>query len=246
MRLPTIQGIIRRRILVNYRVDPEVIRPLLPTTFRPKLHADKAIAGICLIRLEQIRPRLLPSVLGISSENAAHRIAVLWEDELGVAREGVYIPRRDTSSRLNHLAGGRLFPGEHHLANFRVTDNRTSIQMSMHAQDGGVDIELRGKSSDSLPSTSIFNSLAESSAFFETGSLGYSATSSPTRLDGIVLDTKEWRVGPLEITSLYSSYFANEALFPAGTVAFDHALIMRDIDHSWHSADDLHVCAKST
>jgi len=245
MRLPTIQGIIRRRILVNYRVDVEVIQPLLPAPFRPKLHAGKAIAGICLIRLEHIRPRLLPSVLGISSENAAHRIAVSWDDQRGVAREGVYIPRRDTSSRLNHLAGGRLFPGEHHLAHFRVADNRTNVQMSVHAQDGGVDIELEGNSSNSLPSTSIFSSLAESSAFFETGSLGYSATSNPMRLDGIVLETKEWQVAPLEIKSIYSSYFANDAIFPAGTVAFDHALIMRDIDHSWHSADDLHVCVNA-
>ena len=36
MKIPAIKGIIRRRLLLNYRVSPEVIQ---------------AIAGICLTRL---------------------------------------------------------------------------------------------------------------------------------------------------------------------------------------------------
>jgi uncharacterized protein YqjF (DUF2071 family) len=122
MKFPVIQGIIRRRILVNFRVDPEIIQPQLPKGFQPKLYAGQAIAGICLIRLEEIRPRFLPAPLGVTSENAAHRIAIRWRDGSGDPREGVFIPRRDTSSYLNHLAGGRLFPGEHHRADFTVSD----------------------------------------------------------------------------------------------------------------------------
>ena len=56
--------------------------------FRPKLVKGKGIAGICLIRLKQIRPRFVPSFLGISSGNAAHRIAVEW-DEHGETKPGV-------------------------------------------------------------------------------------------------------------------------------------------------------------
>src|SRR5690242_17509645 len=120
MKLPSVEGIIRRRVLVNYRVAPGVVERLLPSAFRPKLHGEFAIAGICLIRLEQMRPQGLPAFLGSSSENAAHRIAVLWEDDDGKTQEGVYVPRRDTNSRLNYLAGGRLFPGEQHAARFQV------------------------------------------------------------------------------------------------------------------------------
>src|SRR5947209_6404053 len=122
MKLPVIEGLIRRRILVNFRVDPDVVQNQLPSKFKPKLHHDKAIAGICLIRLEHIRPKFLPSIAGISSENAAHRIAVTWTDDAGMQKEGVFIPRRDTGSWLNHLLGGRLFPGEHHLADFKAND----------------------------------------------------------------------------------------------------------------------------
>jgi len=70
MRLPKVHGTIKRRLLINYRVDPAVMSRHLPPPFRPKLHEDSAIAGICLIRLEDIRPRRFPLAFGLSSENA--------------------------------------------------------------------------------------------------------------------------------------------------------------------------------
>ena len=81
MKLPVIQGVIRRRILANFRVDPEVMQQQLPARFRPKLQRGYAVAGICLIRLEHIRPRFVPESIGLNSENAAHRVAVLWDED---------------------------------------------------------------------------------------------------------------------------------------------------------------------
>lgn len=241
MRLPTIAGIIRRRMLVNFRVDPDVMQHHLPTRFRPKLHKDYAVAGICLIRLEHIRPKLLPQITGLSSENAAHRVAVLWEDENNLLREGVFIPRRDTDSLINHLAGGRIFPGEHHRASFIAQQSDSEINLEMNSEDGNVAVRVAGTITDKLPETSIFSSLSEASSFFETGSLGYSVTNDSNRLDGLVLETKRWRVEALDVKEVSSSYFADESMFPRGSVEFDHALIMRDIEHEWHSAPDLYV-----
>ena len=239
MRLPVIHGLIRRRLLVNFRVDAEVMRRFLPAPFRPKLHGGYAIAGICLIRLEQIRPGWLPRFCGISSENAAHRIAVLWDEPSGKSREGVFIPRRDTGSWLSHLAGGRVFPGEHQLADFAVTDDASGIAMSIRARDGKMTVQLRARESEALPESSCFKSLAESSAFFEGGSVGYSVTRDCCRLDGIRLQTESWQVRPLAVEHVESTFFADESVFPRGSVAFDHALIMRDITHQWHVMDDM-------
>ena len=141
MNIPTLAGTIKRRILVNFRADPEVIQKILPEGFRPKLQNGKAIAGICLIRLENIRPKYAPEFIGIDSENAAHRIAVEW-DEDGETKEGVFIPRRDTSSRLNELAGGTLFPGEHNRAEFDVVESDDAIDFAMHSSDGKIDVRI--------------------------------------------------------------------------------------------------------
>src|SRR5262249_53714242 len=198
MRLPKVHGTIKRRLLINYRVDPAVMSRLLPPPFRPKLHENSAIAGICLIRLENIRPRRFPLALGLSSENAAHRIAVVWEDTTGL-HEGVYIPRRDTGSLVNHLAGGRLFPGEHPPATFRVTEDDQSIALHMRSADGQVELDVVGRTAAGLPPSSRFATVHDASAFFERGGVGYSVTSSGNRLDGIVLKTDSWQVQPLAV-----------------------------------------------
>lgn len=239
MRLPRVQGILRRRLLVNFRVEPAVVQRHLPEGLRPRLHAGHAIAGVCLIRLEQLRPPGVPSFLGISSENAAHRVAVAWRDASGALREGVFIHRRDTDSLLGRLAGGRVFPGEHFPARFTVADSDGRIELSMQSLDGAVRVHVAGRDADRLPPTSCFGTLAQASAFFEAGTLGYSATSDAGRLDGLILRTHEWRARAFEVAAVDSSYFSNPDLFPEGSVAFDHALVMRDLAHEWLRAEDL-------
>src|SRR5262245_11156318 len=240
MRIPVIKGTIKRRLLVNFRADPTVVQRFLPQPFRPKLHNGYSLVGICLIRLEQIRPAGLPRVLGLSSENAAHRIAVDWTDEAGVPREGVFIPRRDTGSFLNRVAGGRVFPGEHHAARFTVKDDGRHIDFAMESLDREVSVRVIGEDSEKLPASSCFASLTDASGYFEGGSLGYSVTRDAGRLDGLRLRTLEWRVSALAVSSVQSSFFADKKRFPEGSIEFDHALIMRDLLHEWHKAEDLH------
>ena len=242
MRLPTIQGIIKRRILVNFRAEAGTVQHILPAAFRPKLHDGYAIAGICLIRLEQMRPLYAPEFIGLASENAAHRIAVVWNDaKTGESKEGVYINRRDTDSFINAAVGGTLFPGEHHKAHFEIEETACAINFAMQSDDHQVSVEIKGEIKDALPQTSIFSSLAEASKFFEAGSLGYSVTHNAHSLDGVTLQTKEWKIAPLGISTVRSSFYDDKSIFPADEIEFDHALIMRNIKHEWHSAPSFEV-----
>lgn len=233
MRIPTIQGVIDRRILANFRVDPDVLSRVLPDPFRPKVVHGVGIAGICLIRLKQIRPWFAPALLGTSSENAAHRFAVEW-DENGRTREGVYIPRRDTSSRLNSLVGGRLFPGVHHHAWFQVDERDGRYSVVMDSDDDATHVAVAGRPMADLPDGSIFESLREVSEFFEGGSLGYSNTRTTGMYDGLELRTFNWEVRPLSVERVESSFFEDATRFPPGSVEFDCALLMRNVRHEWH------------
>lgn len=235
MALPVLRGTIARRILVNFRAEPPAVQALLPPGLRPQLYRGHALAGVCLIRLEKLRPQFASPPLGLASENAAHRFAVEWDEGASV-RAGVFIRRRDTSSLLSTLAGGRLFPGEHHRADFRVCDQGESIDFEMASRDGATSVRLLARSATILPPASVFASLQESSAFFEAGSLGFSARSGSTRLDGMRLQTQAWRVQPLDVQDVHSSFFFDPKYFPPGSIAFDHALLMRGIEHEWHAA----------
>jgi hypothetical protein len=238
MQIPVIRGIIDRRILVNYRVDPEVLEKLLPRPFRPRLINGAGMAGICLIRLKQIRPRFLPPLLGLCSENAAHRIAVEW-DQGGEHPEGVFVPRRDTSSRLNSSVGGILFPGVQHHARFNVRERDGRYRIGLDGDDHLTHLIVEGHVASELPESSVFGSLGAASTFFERGSLGYSATARPGEFDGMELRSFGWRVEPLAIERIESSFFDDRALFPAGSVEFDCALLMRGIEHEWHGREPL-------
>lgn len=230
---PTMHGLIDRRMLINFRVQPDVIRKLLPSHFRPKLVRGWAMAGICLIRLKDIRPRGFPLPCRVTSENAAHRIAVEW-DENGVTREGVFIPRRDTSSALQAFAGGRFFPGVHHVADFEVTERNNEFHLQMHSHDGDAFVEVNAQRATQFPAASIFKSLNEASEFFSRGSVGYSATENPNCCDGLELFTSHWEVEPLDVESLRSSFFEDASRFPKGSIHYDCALLMRNIEHEWH------------
>jgi Uncharacterized conserved protein (COG2071) len=244
MRLPIIHGLIRRRLLINYLVEADVGSRLLPKPFRLKLHRGYGIASICIIRLEQIRPGFLPRFLGCSSENVAHRIAVIWDQPSGEQGDGVFILRRDTNSWINHYAGGRIFPGEQKMANFAVTDSESLVTMSIRARDGRMAIDLSASEAASLPSSSCFDSLANSSSFFQAGSVGYSVTRDCCRFDGMRLESHGWDVRPLTMERLESSFFDDETNFPEGSVIFDHALIMRNLRHEWYSVEDLRTAPR--
>lgn len=239
MKIPAITGLIRRRLLVNYRVAPAVVESLLPSNFRPKLVNGWSIAGICLIRLEEIRPKGLPRLAGISSENCAHRIAVKWDDSDGV-KEGVFIPRRDTDSRLNALAGGRIFPGVHYHSTFSVKDGEGRISFMVTSRDQGPSlVELKASETTEFPLDSTFSSLEESSSFFEAGCTGYSSRPNSCQLDGLLLKAGKWEVSPLTVHSLRSSFYNDPSIFPEGSIEFDHGLLMRDIPHEWHSQREM-------
>jgi hypothetical protein len=142
---------------------------------------------------------------------------------------------------VNHLAGGRLVAGEHQRARFTVRESSDRIELSMQSDDRQVSVRVRGRPGGGLPGTSCFLSLAEASGFFEPGSIGYSVTRDARRLDGIELRTHSWSVEPLQVEEVHSTYFFDEARFPPGSVAFDCALVMRNIGHEWHGAEDLYV-----
>lgn len=245
MPIPVIRGVIDRRILVNYHVDPSVLAPLLPAPFRPKLVHGVGMVGICLIRLKKLRPTFLPGWLGILSENAAHRTAVEWDDH-GTLREGVYVRRRDSSSWLNTLGGGRLFPGIHHHGRFAVQESAERFDVGVASDDGVTTMSVRSRLGQRLPASSVFGSIEEASAFFQAGSLGYSATPDPARFQGLELRCPNWHVEPLEVEEVRSSFFEDAELFPKGSIEFDCALLMRGIDHEWHGKADLCCGAKDS
>ncbi len=161
-----------------------------------------------------------------------------WKEN-GVHKEGVYVPRRDTNSRLNTLVGGRLFPGIQHHAHFVSHDEKEHYEVSLKSDDSTTEVSVKGHLTQHLPKDSVFVSLEEASEFFKNGSLGYSASKSQQQFQGMELCCQNWEVEAFAVEEVHSSFFEDIDLFPKGSVDFDCGLIMRNIHHSWHSRKSL-------
>ena len=132
-----------------------------------------------------------------------------------------------------------IFPGVHNRAKFDVHERETAFRIDVNSLDQSAHVLVDGQITTSLPPNSVFTSVADASQFFAAGSLGYSPAGEKRAFDGLELRTFDWRVEPLQVTSLESSFFDDRDVFPPGTAVFDNALLMRGIEHEWHSRESL-------
>ena len=232
-KFPVMVATIERRLLVNWRVDPDVVAGMLPDPLRPQTANGYAVVGVCLIRLGNLRPAGMPGGVGMCTENAAHRVSVEW-DEGGQRRHGVYIPRRHSASRATVALGGRVFPGVHRRASFDVRETGDEQRVAFRGEDVEVGVDLAV--AQEWPGGRLFGDLAEASAFFAGGTAGYSTGRDPGWLDGLELRTDRWRVEPTVVRRATSTLL--DAL---PTATFDHALLMRDLPATWHALPPLEV-----
>ena len=237
----TMECTIERRLLVNYRIQPEFVAPLLPRPFRPQLISGLAVGGVCLIRLGGFRPGRLPRVPGLSTENAAHRFAVEWDDGNGT-QAGVYVPRRDTNSRITSSAGGTLFPGSYQLARFEIDERADHLRIDVSSRDGRMQLTVAAATAGVLGSE-LFATLGDAVGFFRRGALGLSPSARTGRLDAVCLHSATWAAQPMIVEHIRSSLFDDTRLFPRGTCSLDSALVMRNLPARWatHQAPTLVV-----
>lgn len=238
-QLPVITGILERRILLNYSLDPDYLKKYLPQPFKPRLFNGVGVGGICMIRFSGLRPQFVPSFLGIDSENAAHRIAVEWEVN-GQKFEGVYIPKRNTASRFNYVTGGRIFPGIFQMSDFDVKEQGDDYQVKItpNGQNQSM-VDFQGEVSQHLSSNSIFPDLKVASDFFAKGAVGYSLSADKSHFQGMELRMLEWDIQPMTIKKASVHLFENSSSFPKGTARLDSAMLMKNLRHEWHRIPEI-------
>ena len=213
---------LRRRLLISYRVDPAVAATLLPDGFRPQIVGGSALAGVCVLGLESIRPSWADRRWGLRSENAAHRIAVEWDGREGV-EQGVFIFQRHSSAWHPVLFGGRMFPGVHRRARFRIRESgdRYALSMQAGAHSLDADVEVGGEWT-----SGVFASVDEASDFYRAGRIGWSLGHGGRTVEPVALSTEEWKIEGAQLHHLRSSFF--DAL-PEGSAVFDSVVVMRDL-----------------
>jgi hypothetical protein len=231
--LPILEGIIARRLVLNYRADPRLFSSIVPSPLQVATINGFAVFGICLIRLEKVRPKGFPSIVGVTAESMAHRIAVRFPYR-GQSKDGVFIWRRDTSQCLMSAFGGYLFPGIFNPARFQVKDSPSAVVMDIKTRRGEADTQLTAHYGGEWKPTALFETLDGASQLLKQGDCGFSCTRSATRLEGMRLAAQDWKVSPLQVENYKSVFFDKLAAKLGCGFEFDHAIAMHGIRHEWH------------
>ncbi|MFF1540640.1 DUF2071 domain-containing protein [Microbacterium sp. NPDC058269] len=222
----TLRGRMRRRLLLTYRVDPAVAREIIPAPFRPQLVDGSAVGGVCLIALTELRPGWVRPRWGITTENAAHRFAVEW-DEGGATRTGVYVIERHSSGVVPVIGGGRFFPGMQRRARFETEETDARFQVRMLASDASVsaDVEVVEEWESTL-----FPTVDDASRFYRSGAVGWSPRRDGRGAEAVELSSTRWAVDAGRVNEIRSSFFDG---LPRGAAQIDSALVMRDVPVTW-------------
>jgi|GEM_PF-1202959 Uncharacterized conserved protein (COG2071). len=224
----SVTGVCDRRVILNWRVDPKLIAKQLPHPFRPRLVNGKAIVGIDVLKLFDMRPTGFPSFAGFATENAVDRISVEWE-EGGSTVQGLFVPNRYSPSAVNALVSiARLFPTVFKHATFDFEERNGKFRISLIM--GGNRLEMEAKESDQLEAKSVFKTAQSASDFHRDSKISYSPSHDSDIFDAVYLKTLDWNATPLKVHSL--SYTFIERAYPGAE--FDSALIMKSTRHEWH------------
>ncbi|HEX7127161.1 MAG TPA: DUF2071 domain-containing protein [Thermodesulfobacteriota bacterium] len=240
--LPPLEGVIARRVLINFRADPQVVRALVPAPFEVVTQEGAAVVGVCLIRLAQLRPKGLAGFVGIASDSMAHRVAVRCPTPEGF-REGVFVWQRHSDTALLTLLGGRLFPGVHHRARFHSVEGESGLRVEAFTGQSRSDVSVSARRVPEWRPTPLFPTLEAARAFFARGDRGVSCSPGQRRLEAAPPGTLEWSPSPLAVSHVRVAFFEDRQRFPGGSIAFDGAVLMHAVPHGWH---DLSVVPELT
>ena len=220
-----LQGVIRRRLLVNALVDPDEAARRLPAGLHPHVIEGGTVVGCCLLDIDRIRPAPLPSPLGMKLRAAAHRISVEWADGFGGTTVGVYVPVRHTDSRTARLLGGRWFPGVHRPANVNIVESADGLCWTVTPASSAVDFGVRvtvaiAKQSPSPPCEPI-------------GGTCLSATVAVSPDHHGLLEAAEMRPDRRDAQRVVIGDLASEFLASFSTARAAPSYLIRDVSVTW-------------
>lgn len=220
-----IVGTIRRRLLVNAWADPDEVESHLPTGLRPHVGSTGGvIVGCCMIEIADIRPWPLPAAAGVDVRAAAHRISVDVGPE-SAPRTAVYVPGRNTDSKLTIAAGGRVFPGVHKSARVSVKDETDELSWSISNYSNG------GSAFDITTTADLSNAAPASSEVAEIvigTTLGLSPGHRTTTLEAVQMVTATSDAEIVVLADLESSFIGGFA-----SAEETDTLLMTDVGVIW-------------
>ncbi len=222
----------RRCVLVNFAVDPRVMRTQLPEGIEPDEYAGASFLSIVIAQMERMRPAGTPPWLGIDYNQVVYRVVVKVGEE-----RGVFFWRSDADNLAMCLAGNVMSFFRFHPCRLDISESDGTLRVTLRSSAPSANIDalfdLAG-SRETLPSTSRFPDLTSAREFLVEL---YSAFARP-RLDApptrVTIRRGRWGVRVVDDVVARYPLLQGGPVFDRTNARFDSAFFARDVPYQWN------------
>lgn len=130
-------------VSLNYAVDPERLRPLLPPPLEPEVFRGSAWVQVLASRLREMRPQGTPSLFGVNFHQVSYRAAVRYPSAHcpGGHRRGGYFVKSETDHPVMRAVGNALVEFRFHgfgLADVSLDRRSEQLRFCVRSRETGL------------------------------------------------------------------------------------------------------------
>ena len=226
-------------ICINYRVDPQALRPIIPDVFDLDCCHGKSFISVTASRLKDFGISRVPNALRMNFYQCTYRAHVTYTDFRGRTMKGCYFVRCETNSQLMSLAANMLPEFRAHRC------NTYPILMARHgghlcltvdtADDPGGNLVLVSDTSNpksSMPDTSVFRSTEEARRLIVDFYDAFAYHPETNEVLILRIDRGDWNIRIIEPTDYYLGY-VNNGPFHSENAELDSIFYFQDCPYRW-------------
>lgn len=230
-------------VLLAYRTPVDSVRTLVPPGLQLVTVGPWAFWNVVACRVERMRPRAVPGVLGLSYHHVAYRLYVTCATARGPL-SGLYFVRSDADSRLIASAGNALSDFRFHPAriDLRVTPNRVAMNVLSFDGAGDATLEVESAAAPTLAAESPFATVEDAARVLKYQPLAMSVADNRVRLAEVRRHERHWRESPVTVTSARWSFFDRLGQQPN----LERATRVDAIDYEWRLGATAELAAGAT
>jgi uncharacterized protein YqjF (DUF2071 family) len=221
--------------LLNYAVDPDVLRRLIPPPLELDVVHDRGFLTVVCADMVRMRPSPLPRLLGITYDQVVYRVPVRYRGE-----PGLFFLGSDAAQPLMVAAGAAFSMFRVRLSKTRITDAGDRVSIDVFGTRPGVDLHAYLKidpPATNIPGWSAFGSKAEAQSFLVDRFVAFVPGVGGRPMRRVRVKRGTWDVVLPSTTDVRSDLLDDSTDFPAGSAGLDNTFVARGIPYRWYAAE---------
>ena len=226
-------------LCVNYRIDPQALRPLIPDVFDLDMCNGKSFISVTASRLEDFGIGRIPSALRMNFYQCTYRAHVTYTDFRGQTMRGCYFVRSETNSHLMSLAANMMPEFRGHRCNtYPILMARRDDHLCLTVDTGSdprgqlVLVSDVANPRSSMPETSTFGSTEEARQLIVDFYDAFAYHPDTNEVLILQIDRGSWNIQIIEPIDYYFGYF-NSDPFNTGNAELDSIFYFQDCPYRW-------------